>query len=99
MIDPDEDVLTEVVQAPKKRTPASTVQRWTEDELKELRNYLSENIKTGVTPGKKACMKAIRKSQAAKGVLHKRGWETIKKKVCYIIQKEFVKVVVHEMVF
>jgi len=40
-----------------------------------------------MTPGQKQIKRAISDSKANKGIIHKRHWETIKKKVWNLIQK------------
>ena len=60
---------------------------WTNEEVEELKQYFKEHISTRSTPGMKDCQRAIQMSRKHNGVLHKRPWETIKKKVWNMIKK------------
>ena len=54
--------------------------QWTEGEENELREYLHEFIGKKC-PGMKACKYAIEQSRRNNGQLHRRKWDTIKKKI------------------
>lgn len=56
--------------------------------MKELEKYFAEFLKTGTTPGHEDVKPAIKESKKAKGQIHKRDWEVIKKKVWNMIQKQ-----------
>lgn len=78
----------EVAGPSKKRNSASTQVKWTEKEEEEIQIYFIENFKTQSTPGRKECEKAINLSKLNNGVLYRRSWETIKKKVWNEIRKK-----------
>lgn len=85
----DEDSeIEEFQQKKKKKKPYTGRQRWTAEEVKELEEYLSENFKSKVTPGKTECFKAIKQSRAAGGQLQYRDRLLIVKKVSAMLQKE-----------
>ena len=65
---------------------ASTRVKWTSEELKEVNVYFKDHLSSKTPPGRRECLKAIEKSKKAKGVLHRREWETIKKKVWNLYQ-------------
>lgn len=62
--------------------------QWTKEELQEVNHYFEENIAAEKTPGMKECRRAQENSKTNGGVLHKRNWETLKKKVWNLIQKK-----------
>lgn len=66
---------------------ASTRVKWTESELQEIQQYLHENLKAQITPGRKEVERALEKSKKNHGDIHKRHWETVKKKVWNLIKK------------
>ena len=61
---------------------------WTKEEVEEIRelfkHYLDLTMKRKC-PGMNDCMHAIHRSKASGGVLWKRNWETLKKKVSHMI--------------
>ena len=61
--------------------------KWTKDEEEEIRRLPKENFQKGICPRQKDCNLAISKSRAAGGLIHKRYWETLKKKVSHMITK------------
>lgn len=65
----------------------STRVAWNAVEIREIEKYFEVNINAAITPGRKECMKAIEMSQKNNGLIYKRNWETIKKKVWNLIQK------------
>ena len=62
-------------------------QTWTTEEETELKHLFSENFKLKKNPGLKDCTIAMTKSRKNKGVVYKRSWETIKKKVLRMFKK------------
>ncbi len=56
--------------------------------MKEIYKYFSEYIDNLSTPREPACQSAMDTSKAAEGKMWKRDWETIKKKVNYIVLKK-----------
>ena len=85
----DADGKDEEEDTRKKGNAASTAVKWQAEEINELKTFFADCLKTGVTPGKKLCMKAIAVSKQEKGMLCRRSWETIKKKVWNIFKKEY----------
>lgn len=74
----------------RKRAKTSTRRKWSKDEEDELRKYFSiyfDKTTRRTCPTQKECLEAISKSQRCGGSLHKRGWETIKKKMNNWIKK------------
>ncbi|XP_053408293.1 uncharacterized protein LOC128559783 [Mercenaria mercenaria] len=72
----------------KKSSASNTRVQWTKEELTEVNRYFEETIAAEKTPGMKECKMAQEKSKTDGGMLHKRNWETLKKKVWNIIQKK-----------
>lgn len=72
----------------RKKTSSSTRIKWTEAELEEVKKYFRENLNTHTTPGRITCNMAIEKSRANGGSIQYRPWETLKKKVWNLIQKQ-----------
>ena len=70
----------------KKRKPLVRV-KWTQKENQEIKKYFHDNLETHVIPGKRECEAAMEKSKESGGVIHKRYWETIKKKVWNMLQR------------
>ena len=66
----------------------STRVKWTEKEMKEIQQYLNQNLKAQQTPGRREVERALEKSKQNHGDIHKRHWETVKKKVWNMIQKK-----------
>lgn len=60
---------------------------WTEEELAELQEYFGDKIKKGENVREKDCLRAIDLSKKNHKTLQRRKWDTIKKKVNYIIVK------------
>jgi hypothetical protein len=60
---------------------------WTSEEFKELQMYFGTHIKEQKNVKEKEGLDAIQKSKKAGGKLQRRSWETIKKKVNYIIMQ------------
>ena len=84
----DEGDYDEGAPANKKRKVSNTVRvKWTSSEETEIRRFFKRNLETGVTPGKSECERAIDKSKANNGLIHRRNWETLKKKVWNMISK------------
>jgi hypothetical protein len=74
----------------KKKKLTRSIQKWSEAELKELKELFQDFLKPpGKSPRLEDCRKAINLSKARGGVLHKRQWETIKKKVFYLNNKKY----------
>ncbi|KAK6191611.1 hypothetical protein SNE40_003255 [Patella caerulea] len=71
-----------------KRSTGVTRVSWTTDEIQEIMKYFKKDIEAVKTPGKKECKAAMEKSKRNKGTIHRRNWETLKKKVWNIIQKK-----------
>lgn len=71
---------------PKSKTKNTRV-AWTQAEMEEIEEYFQLNINSGVTPGRRECMKAIELSRSNNGSIQRRQWETIKKKVWNLIKK------------
>ena len=71
----------------KKRNSACTRKKWTAQEEEELQTLFMDNLRTHITPGRKECEDARKKSKENNGSIHKRSWETIKKKVWHEIKK------------
>ena len=69
------------IQAKKTQAKKTTRVKWTEEEIKELNEYFSFFLKAKTVPNKEDCLKAIRKSKAKEGMLHRRYWHTIVKKI------------------
>lgn len=72
----------------RKKTSSSTRIKWTEAELEEVKEYFRECLNTNTTPGRITCNMAIEKSRANGGSIQYRPWETLKKKVWNLIQKQ-----------
>ncbi|XP_033737472.1 titin homolog [Pecten maximus] len=81
----DEDVF-EDDNVPRKKKAASTRQAWSKDEEEELRKLFKKNFDTRTYPGLKDCNRAIHNSRTSSGLIHKRNWETIKKKVIRMVK-------------
>ncbi|XP_033758006.1 uncharacterized protein LOC117340354 [Pecten maximus] len=79
----DEDV-TETA-APSKKSVSR--KRWTEEEIKELKFYFADNLKTKTCPSQKQCMMAIQNSSKKNGLLSKRYWHNIVKKISNMNKK------------
>lgn len=60
---------------------------WTDEELTELKEYFGKNIRENRNVREKECIDVIQKSRRLGKILHRRPWETIKKKVNYLIIK------------
>ncbi|XP_069105224.1 uncharacterized protein [Argopecten irradians] len=82
--DDDDDVGKETVAKKKEHIQR---QRWTTEEERELEELFKENFKLKKNPGLKDCTSAIAKSRKKKGLVQKRSWETIKKKVLRMMKK------------
>lgn len=54
----------------------------------EVRSLFKENISTYQCPARRGCLKAIEASKKAGGLLSRRNWVTVKKKVWNLIQTE-----------
>ncbi|OWF47136.1 hypothetical protein KP79_PYT07144 [Mizuhopecten yessoensis] len=78
--DEEEDELDEA----KEKTPRVSRQRWTAAEMKELKEYFSDFLKTKTTPRQAVIEKMKKKSEKANGVLHLRANHLIIKKISYI---------------
>lgn len=64
---------------------------WTEKEIGEIKQYFKDYISLQSRkpcPGMKEILQVCAKSKASGGAIWKRNWETIKKKVSYLVQKE-----------
>lgn len=75
----------------RRKKPKSTKRvKWSKKEEEEIfksfAKYFSGEIKK-TCPSKSHCMAAIAHSQEAQGDLHKRDWETLKKKVSNMLKK------------
>lgn len=55
--------------------------KWSKQEEKEVKEYFSDCYKSKTLPGMKMCLRLIESNKKAGGVLWKRKWETIKKKI------------------
>ena len=62
--------------------------KWTAEEIEEVMSYFKECIEAHTTPGRKECNMAKEKSKQNGGSIQFRPWETLKKKVWNIIQKQ-----------
>ncbi|XP_033729951.1 uncharacterized protein LOC117319229 [Pecten maximus] len=65
----------------KKRKCNETRKAWTSEEEQELLQLFQVNFSSKKNPGMKECNSAISRSRKQHGFIHKRNWETIKKKV------------------
>ncbi|XP_069114279.1 uncharacterized protein [Argopecten irradians] len=81
----NEEVDLEEDEVPRKKP--CTRQAWTEEEETEIKELLHSNFQTKTFPKMKECMGAISKSRRKGGVVWKRKWETIKKKVIRMMKK------------
>ncbi|XP_062611535.1 uncharacterized protein LOC134273353 [Saccostrea cucullata] len=75
----------------RKRAKPSDRVKWTSRELEEVREYFSSYLDGSSArkcPGREECKESIRKSKEKNGVLQRRKWETIKKKVSYLMHFE-----------
>ena len=57
---------------------------WSAEEITELKEHFKDYLELKTTkkcPGQKDCLHAIPSSKIRKGLIWKRNWETIKKKV------------------
>lgn len=68
----------------------STRVKWNNEEIAEVRLLFKENLDSRQTPGRKQIEVAKTASKASNGAIHKRHWETIKKKVWNLIQKDHI---------
>lgn len=82
----DEEDEDETVERKKSKKGCERV-KWSSKEEEEIRLYFKDNFETKTTPGKRECEMAIQRSQTNNGVLHRRNWETLKKKVWNMIKK------------
>ena len=73
---------------PQKKFKKGTKQRWTAEEERELRTYFSKNFENKKTPRMAEVLKARKSSMKAGGIIHKRHWHVIVKKVSATIIKE-----------
>ncbi|XP_061186822.1 uncharacterized protein LOC133194941 [Saccostrea echinata] len=77
-----------VKNACRKLTDITLEEYWMEAKLKEVHEYFRECLNTNTTPGRKDCNMAIEKNRANEGAIQYRPWESLKKKVWSIIQKQ-----------
>ena len=84
--DNDEEDDCEMGEQRKKRIPCTRV-KWTRKEELEIKDYFKDNFVTKSTPGRRECENAIEISREKNGLLHRRNWETLKKKVWNMLQK------------
>ncbi|XP_062583984.1 uncharacterized protein LOC134245743 isoform X2 [Saccostrea cucullata] len=61
--------------------------RWTEEEERELNFYFGSYLASKTCPSKRECMKVIAKSAERGGVIHKRYWQNIIKKISAVNNK------------
>jgi hypothetical protein len=74
-----------LLEPPKKKRKASfSIQRWSQEEIDELKILFSEEFLSGKCPRQKAVEAAKARSKINGGVIWKRKWDTIKKKVHYL---------------
>jgi len=85
-----EDAEEEEEQERKKKQEKKPNTRvpWTPSEMEEVRKYFEEFLRTNCCPSKTDVERAKEKSKRNGGVLWKRYWHTIVKKVSYINGKE-----------
>ena len=62
--------------------------RWTTDEKMEIQKLFHVNFTKKKCPNQRECEVAITQSKLAGGHIHVRYWETLKKKVLYMIQNQ-----------
>lgn len=77
----EEEEIEEMPKTKKKMNPAATRVKWSKQEEKEVKEYFSDCYKSKTLPGMKMCLRLIESNKKAGGVLWKRKWETIKKKI------------------
>lgn len=65
----------------------SARQMWSKEEEAELHTLFKKNLDQRKTPRLKECRAAIAESKAMGGTIHRRPWETIKKKVNHMVCK------------
>ena len=84
-----EDFVVESLDVQEKVLPSKKVIRvhWSTEEVKEIKKYFDKHLTTKTTPGKMECLKAIGKSKQSGGVLHKRFYHTIIKKISNLNKK------------
>ena len=82
-LDPEEIELTENDCQKKKVVRV----RWETEEIEEINTYFKNYLKTKTVPNKQDCLKAIAKSKAAHGMLQRRYWHTIVKKISNLYKK------------
>jgi hypothetical protein len=58
---------------------------WTRVELDEISQYFGSQIENNRNIKEAECREAIKMSKENSGEIHRRSWETIKKKVNYIL--------------
>lgn len=63
---------------PSKKSVARV--KWSEVEVRELKKYFQHHLDTKVTPRKRECLAAVKKSKIRGGMLHRRAYPLIVKK-------------------
>lgn len=65
----------------RKKVKKTTRQRWTDDEVKEIKEYFKDFLKSGTTPRSTFIDRMKQKSKVNKGVIHLRENHLIIKKI------------------
>ena len=75
---------------PRKTRKKSTRVTWTTQEINEIEEYFKDYLDLKMSkscPGQKECLRAIALSKSSGGILARRHWETVKKKVSNMVKK------------